>query len=188
MDTSAKAQIEQMSPARWNNIAWPTRQDHALYWPLAIGGLTLDLWTKSLAFAHIPDHGAVDIIPGCLRLIKALNNGAAFSMFSGSRFFLVTIAAVALVVLIGVFLFGGKRTKLFTVALGLFTGGVAGNFHDRAFNGGLVRDFIDAYIGRHHWPTFNVADSLLCIAVGLLFISTFQANKREKAAAKSETP
>jgi len=45
------------------------------------------------------------------------------------------------------------------------------------FNEGLVRDFIDVYIGNKHWPTFNVADSLLCIGVGLLIVSTFLTEK-----------
>jgi signal peptidase II len=50
---------------------------------------------------------------------------------------------------------------------------VCGNMYDRIFNGGAVRDFIDVYYRGHHWHTFNVADSLLCIGVGLLIISTF---------------
>ncbi|MFC1766883.1 signal peptidase II, partial [Planctomycetota bacterium] len=73
----------------------------------------------------------------------------------------------------------GKRSRLMTVSLGLFAAGVAGNLHDRAFLGGRVRDFIDVYIGEHHWPTFNVADSLLCIAVGLLLISNLFAGKTQ---------
>ncbi|MCH7515671.1 MAG: signal peptidase II [Bacteroidetes bacterium] len=35
----------------------------------------------------------------------------------------------------------------------------------------MVRDFIDIYYGKYHWPAFNVADSMLCIAVGLLLIT-----------------
>lgn len=165
---------------------WPSLRDHALFWPLALGGLGLDLWTKYLAFKHIDVHEPVDLIPGLLRFHLALNDGAAFSMAAGNRVFLVSISAVALVVLLGVFLLGGNRPRLMTIALGLFTGGVAGNFYDRAFyfdpilnKGGLVRDFIDMYIGDRHWPTYNVADSLLCIAVGLLLIQSFLAGRTE---------
>jgi signal peptidase II len=64
------------------------------------------------------------------------------------------------------------------VALGLFAAGVCGNLYDRIFNDGLVRDFIDVYYRQHHWPAFNVADSMLCIAVGLGIISCFWAPKR----------
>jgi signal peptidase II len=49
--------------------------------------------------------------------------------------------------------------------------------YDRLFNDGQVRDFIDVYYRSYHWHTFNVADSLLCIGVGLLIISTLLIEK-----------
>lgn len=57
-------------------------------------------------------------------------------------------------------------------SLGCITAGIIGNLYDRAFNGGCVRDFIDVLIPviDYHWPTFNVADSLLCIGVGLMIL------------------
>ena len=55
-------------------------------------------------------------------------------------------------------------------ALGLFMGGVAGNLYDRLFNDGMVRDFIDVYWRGWHWPAFNVADSMLCVAVGIFVV------------------
>jgi signal peptidase II len=84
-----------------------------------------------------------------------------------------------LIVIFAVFLFSGTKQRLAHVALGLFAAGVCGNLYDRISNDGLVRDFIDVTIwpGRH-WPAFNVADSLLCIAVGLGVISCFQVPKR----------
>jgi signal peptidase II len=59
------------------------------------------------------------------------------------------------------------------LSLALFVGGILGNLHDRLFNNGLVRDFIDAYYRDWHWPAFNVADSALCIAVALILLSNF---------------
>ena len=57
-------------------------------------------------------------------------------------------------------------------ALALFLAGILGNAYDRVFNNGMVRDFIDVYHKDLHWPAFNVADSMLCAAVGLLLLST----------------
>jgi signal peptidase II len=58
--------------------------------------------------------------------------------------------------------------------------GVGGNLYDRLFNDGRVRDFIDVnlYVNNYHWPTFNIADSLLCIGVGLCLLDAF-FNKKE---------
>ena len=66
------------------------------------------------------------------------------------------------------------RHKLMQVALAMFTAGIIGNLYDRVFNNGGVRDFLDFYIlenrwfNEYHWPAFNIADSMLCVAVGLL--------------------
>ncbi|HEX7418968.1 MAG TPA: signal peptidase II, partial [Thermoanaerobaculia bacterium] len=51
--------------------------------------------------------------------------------------------------------------------------GAIGNLLDR-FRFKYVVDFLDVYVtwgGReHHWPAFNVADSAICIGIGLLFL------------------
>ena len=147
---------------------------HLIFWPLGIIGVTLDLWSKQAIFARLSAHEDIPIIPGFMRFVLALNDGAAFSIASGQQYLLVAISSVALVVVIGVFLFGRGHSTLMIISLGLFAGGISGNLWDRAFNDGLVRDFIDVYVGQRHWPTFNVADSILCIAVGLMMIATLR--------------
>jgi signal peptidase II len=157
------------------SVMLPDFKAHLIFWSLATGGFLLDVWSKKAVFewlSQAPSH-KVSIIDGFLRFIIALNDGAAFSTFSGRPYVLMVISAVALLIVLGVFLFSGTQHRSIHVALGLFTGGICGNLYDRVFNDGLVRDFIDVHIGNRHWPTFNVADSLLCIGVGLLIISTF---------------
>jgi signal peptidase II len=155
---------------------------HLLFWPLAVFGVTLDLWTKHEAFARIdPVHG-LDLIKGFLSFNLAYNTGAAFSMAAGKTVFLCSVSGVALVAVLVFFLFRKDFTVLMTVALGLLAGGIAGNLYDRLFHEGTVRDFIDVYVGTHHWPTFNVADSLLCIAVGLLIISSYITDRQSRSA------
>jgi len=155
--------------------ALPDKMAHLIFWPIAALGLIFDLWTKQAVFAalrHRPDQ-SLSIIDGFLTFRMALNDGAAFGIASGKQVLLVGVSAVALVVILGVFLFGAARQRLVQVALGLFTAGVCGNLWDRMFNGGQVRDFIDVvYWPGRHWHTFNVADAMLCIAVGLLVLTT----------------
>ena len=104
--------------------------------------------------------------------MEAVNDGAAFGIASGQRYLLVAVSVIALIVILTVFLFSGSERKLVHIALGLFAAGICGNLYDRIFNNGLVRDFIDVvYWPGRHWPAFNIADSMLCIGVGLLIIS-----------------
>ena len=167
-------------------FAPPDLKAHLIFWPLTLGGLALDLWTKKAVFDWLGDQGNVSIINNSLRLVKALNDGAAFGIFAGKPYFLTAVSAIALLVILGVFLFSGTHSRLVHVALGLFTAGICGNLYDRIFNDGLVRDFIDVYYHNSHWPSFNVADSLLCIGVGLLFISTLITEKSAQKHAQQQ--
>jgi signal peptidase II len=159
-------------------LALPDLSAQLIFWPLVVVGIALDLWSKKAVFDWLEHRGSVSIIDGFLRLVMALNNGAAFGLFSGHPYWLTVVSVVALIVIFALFLFSGTKQRLVHVALGLFAAGVCGNLYDRIFNDGLVRDFIDVYYRQYHWPAFNVADSLLCIAVGLGVISCFQDPKR----------
>jgi signal peptidase II len=157
-------------------VALPDAKTHLVFWSLAAGGLALDLWTKKAVFDWLKPGEVFSVIDGIVQLVRATNDGAAFGMLAGKSYLLTAASVVALAVILGVFLFGGNRQKLLLVALALFSAGVCGNLYDRIFNDGRVRDFID-YYGGFDWPAFNVADSLLCIGVGLLIISTFSTGK-----------
>ena len=153
---------------------------HLIFWPIFIGGLAFDLWTKEVVFTWLGNvqGQCVTIIEGFLRLQLAVNTGAAFGIAEGHRVMLVLISMVALVVILAIFIFSRRERKIGVVALALFAAGVSGNLYDRAFNGGLVRDFIDVvYWPGRHWPAFNVADLMLCAAVGLLIISSLFSPK-----------
>jgi lipoprotein signal peptidase len=54
-------------------------------------------------------------------------------------------------------------------ALGAVAAGDVGNLYDRVFCGGAVRDFIDVRIASFRWPTFNIADALIC--AGCLYLA-----------------
>jgi len=158
-------------------LSLPDFKSHLIFWSITISGLTLDLWTKMAVFNWLKPNETFPVIDGFLQLRTAINNGAAFNLFAGKPFFLAIISIIAIVGIIIIFIFSGGMHKLIHIALGLFAAGVCGNLYDRLFEDGFVRDFIDVYWGTYHWPTFNVADSLLCIGVGLLIITTFLTEK-----------
>ena len=169
-------------------MSWPLAS--LLFWPVTILGAALDLWSKWAVFnwLSLEKQEYYILIEGYVRFIPRENEGAAFSIFSGWRFFLVGISGLALVVML-VFFFSRKvHHKMVMFAMGCMTAGIIGNFYDRAFNDGRVRDFIDVLIPiiDYPWPTFNVADSLLCIGVGLLIITNLTASANQTPSRKQK--
>jgi signal peptidase II len=134
--------------------------------------LALDLLTKSLVKQRIPLYGDVDIIPGLFRLTHLENTGAAFSLFADSASpwvgrMLVLFSLAALAVISYLLWQRGATIDLASIALALFLAGTLGNLCDRLVRG-KVTDFLDFYIGSHHWPPFNVADSAIVLGALLL--------------------
>lgn len=161
-----------------------TATKYLLYWPIMIAGIIADLWSKDAVFKWLENepHREFVVIENFLTMVMRENAGAAFSIASGQRVMLVTVSVVALIVVTAIFFFGPITRKLMLVALGLFSAGICGNLYDRIFNEGYVRDFIDVvYWPGKHWPAFNVADSMLCIAVGLVFIMEILPRKSQQA-------
>jgi len=111
------------------------------------------------------------VLPGLFNLVYVRNPGAAWGMLGGQQGILILLSAAVLVMLI----FFHRRflnpTLDHRIALGLMVGGILGNLIDR-IKFGWVTDFLDFHIGTHHWPSFNVADSAICIAVGLYLLSS----------------
>ena len=136
--------------------------------------LVLDQATKRLIVGGIPLYGSRTVIPGFLNLTHIRNKGAIFGFFShtGSRFVSLALMAAALIALALVLYYFIKTPaseRGMKLALSLILAGALGNQVDRVARG-YVTDFIDVYIGRRHWPFFNVADSCITIGAVLLFI------------------
>jgi len=162
------------------HFALPDLTAQLIFWSLMVTGIALDLWSKKAIFDWLQQQsGSVSIIDGFLQLVQAENAGAAFGIATGQRYLLVAVSVIALMIIFAVFLLNRTGQRLVHIALGLFAAGVCGNLYDRIFNDGLVRDFIDiVYWPGRHWPAFNVADTMLCVGVGLMIISSFRVHKR----------
>jgi signal peptidase II len=119
------------------------------------------------------DGGAITVIRGFLYIVHVGNTGAAWSMFSGRSF---ALAALAAATLLAIFL-GRKALGLAAphaqVCFGLMCGGIAGNLLDRLTRHHVV-DFLDFHFGTYVYPTFNVADSAICVGVALYVLSSLK--------------
>ena len=114
------------------------------------------------------------IVPGLFNLTLTFNPGAAFGLWSGlSEGVRELVLALTIMVALAVVVFflkqPGYRNTPAQVALAAILGGAVGNVIDRFIHGSVV-DFLDFYINSSHWPAFNVADSAICLGVGVLLL------------------
>ncbi|XOF33873.1 MAG: signal peptidase II [Candidatus Electrothrix sp. YB6] len=124
------------------------------------------------------------IIPGFFNLTFLRNTGAAFGMLSDMpllwrQIFFISIAAVALVALVLMQRKMGKENAWYTLCFACIGGGAVGNVIDRVLYGSVV-DFLDVYIGKYHWPAFNVADSAIFVGVAIFLVLQILEGDGEK--------
>ncbi len=149
---------------------------------LAAAVLALDQATKFWIAAHIPfdpshshDVGQdITVISGFFYLIHVVNTGAAWSMFAGQSVLLATLALATLAAIAWWRHSLGLRDRVTQFAFGLLCGGIAGNLLDRLARG-HVTDFLDLHFGIYVYPTFNVADSGICVGVILYIVRSLRA-------------
>jgi signal peptidase II len=183
---------------------------------LALPLYVLDQWTKWWIVGRFPEpppgYNSWDktepVIEGFFHLSRVHNQGVAFGFGNGSVWAPIVFLFVPLIAL-GVIRYLWKKgvfdNGLSRVAVALLLCGIFGNLTDRLFQGfhlsylqdapfltrlgaGYVVDFIDVTIPviQYRWPSFNVADSCICIAAVLLFLGGLKdekAKKKEEASA-----
>lgn len=133
-----------------------------------------DQVTKWLVLRHIGTDDSLPVIPGVLNLVQVHNTGAAFGMLKDSNLFFIFLSTTALLVvalLAWKGAFSSLRTKIGTA---LLVSGILGNLTDRLLHGFVV-DFLDVILPWYgHWPSFNIADSCICLAAALFILDGFQ--------------
>ncbi len=117
----------------------------------------------------------------------SMNPGSAFGLFGGQSFARVMLSIVGIAAVGGmIWMLKKSRTdqRVLHWALAFVAGGAVGNLIDRIYYG-VVTDFVLWHYKTHEWPVFNVADIVLVIGVGLMFIDIQKEGKREKALKKA---
>ena len=136
---------------------------------LSAAVIAADLATKAW-ITSLFRYGEVREVTPFFNLVLAHNTGAAFSFLAGAggwqRWFF-TLIAIAISATIVVILRGHAGNRLFALALALVLGGALGNLYDRVTLGYVV-DFVQLHAAGYYWPAFNVADSAICVGVGLI--------------------
>lgn len=147
----------------------------------AVVGIIADIASKWAVFSQLDKFGKLTVIPGFLNIVRSTNEGVVFGLFPGQASIFIILSAIAILVILFIFYKSDKSVFKSNLALGLVLAGAIGNLWDRVWFR-CVRDFIDLHIGdRYHWPTFNVADSLICVGVFVLALTSFPTSKSKNA-------
>lgn len=133
--------------------------------------------TKLAAETALRDHPAVPVVPGMMDLVYTENHGVAFSALERlsihpAAWILVAIALAETAVVVALWLRRRHAGRLEHAGFALLVAGAIGNAIDRAARGHVV-DFIHV----RFWPVFNVADILVCVGLGLLFLVSMRRRR-----------
>ena len=148
---------------------------NALPWLLvSVLVIALDQLSKWWALTALQPAGVPHpVIPGFLNWTLAFNTGAAFSFLAQGggwqRWFFVGLAVVISVALMIWLARTARREWRTALPLALVIGGALGNLIDR-LHASQVTDFIQVYYRDWYYPTFNVADSGICVGAVLLIL------------------
>ncbi len=149
---------------------------------LSVAVLALDQWTKWMIEVHLPHHATHPVVPALFNLTHVRNTGVAFGMFaspgSEASWMLSGLGLVALALVTVYFAATPRDHRLLLASLALVMGGAVGNLIDRVASG-AVTDFLDVYVGTHHWPSFNVADSAITVGIVLMALDAFRSHPRK---------
>jgi signal peptidase II len=147
---------------------------------LAAGVFVADQLTKLWIAARLPfgvygeASGAIPVVRGFFYLVHQGNTGAAWSMFTGRSVLLAVLAAATLAAIFFWRHSLGLRVRSAQICFGLLCGGILGNLVDRLVHGHVI-DFIDLHFGSYVYPTFNVADSGICVGVIIYLLLSLRA-------------
>jgi signal peptidase II len=148
---------------------------------LALAVFVADQLTKAWVVATldldpVPPFGRITVVDGFFYLVHVVNTGAAWSLFADKSNWLAVLAVVTLV---AIFTFRHHlelRRRPVQVSFGLLCGGIVGNLVDRIAHGHVI-DFLLFVFGSYEFPVFNVADTAICVGVGLYLLYSFRAPK-----------
>lgn len=131
--------------------------------------ITADQISKYYAVLMLKDKPPYSVVDGTFELHYLENQGAAFGILQGQKFFFMFIAAVILCMIIYV-IFKMPYQRIYIklhITLVLIASGAIGNLIDR-LRYDYVIDFL--YFSLINFPVFNVADIYVTVAAFLLVL------------------
>lgn len=131
----------------------------------------------SIPFLHIGD-------TEILNFTYLENKGAAFSSFSGMRWFLIGVTILMMATCVVLMVKYQKRSKIVPICASLILAGGIGNLIDRLFRDGCVVDYLDVRL--FSFAVFNFADCCVVVGVILFAIYLFFFDGKKKSTEQKE--
>lgn len=145
-----------------------------VYFLVVIVVILADQFTKALIVTGFHLYEVREIVSGFFNLVYVTNSGAAFSILAGvnapwRHWFFLGVGGVAFCGITFAYFRLRRTSRYYALPFAFIAGGAVGNLIDRVRYGAVV-DFLDFYLGRYHWPAFNVADSCICAGAFLFML------------------
>lgn len=170
------------------------RRGHILFALVFLVFLAADLVSKEVTFDRLAETREHEVWEGVFKLKLVRNPGMMWGMAQNvPAVWWVVIRGSVLCGLFWIYFTLERRTRLAQIAFGMVAAGALGNITDNIFQGaklfeGEVRDFLHFYW--FEFPTFNVADSCICVGAPLLLLVLWNHDReaRESAATEDAVP
>ena len=143
---------------------------------IRVGVIFLDQITKWLTVINLDLGESFPLIENVFHFTYVQNRGAAFGILKDQRWVFLIISTVAIVAMFIMLWKSRKDSKLLCIAISMIIGGGIGNMIDRCLLGYVI-DFLDFTL--INFAVFNVADSFVCIGVGLFILELIFEMKKE---------
>lgn len=139
--------------------------------------ILLDQIVKYIVVQNMQLASSIHIIRNFFRITYVENTGAAWSILSGNRIFLILISIIVLGFFLYYLLKKETINKTESIVYGILVGGILGNLIDR-IHYGYVIDFLDFNFLSYSFPVFNIADMCIVISGILLIIKVWKEEKK----------
>jgi signal peptidase II len=139
--------------------------------------LAIDFASKFSAVKYFSANSGSIEITSFFSLGLVYNKGISFGLFNNlpySNYLFLLISIFIIGFLLGWIKKSTNSKEI--LALGLIIGGAVGNVIDRIIYPGVV-DFLEFHWRGYYWPSFNIADSAICIGVCILLVYSIKSKK-----------
>lgn len=140
----------------------------------------VDQASKWWVVQHMKLYQSNSVIGDFFSITSHRNRGAAFGILQNQQWLFIVVTILVLMGIIFYLMKMKKESRLTKWGLTLVLGGAVGNLVDRIRTGEVV-DFFHLQFGSYQFPIFNVADTAICVGVGIFMLATFvNPPKKEK--------